>query len=489
MERFNVDDVTLEVGHGSGPGDTSLVVRGASGGVELRFECNDLKGSGQVQEGVGTRKFAAPAGEDPLEWVLRMATGAAREVLPHYPAASALEPILPSLERALRNPPFDFDRVTPERRRPSHGEKWATYPDDVLPLWVADMDLPIAEPVRRMLTRAVQRSDLGYPIHPAPTDLPGLTVARMQDRFGWSPEPSRVEILTDVVQGMYVAVNQFSQAGDGVIVQTPIYSPFLNLAAFEGRRRIDVPMVEESLHYRVDLEALSAAIDEGTRVILLCNPHNPTGRVLTRDELEGIAALAIERDLIVVSDEIHSDLIYSGRRHIPIASLSPEMEARTITLTAASKAFNLAGLRCAVAILGSDDVARRFRKLARHIRGGLSVPGIEAIQQAWRYGGPWLEAAVTHLEANRDFVVECVRADLPGIDVVAPESTYLAWLDCRSLDLAPTPYEFFLEKARVALSPGRSFGPPGEGFARINFATSRGILSEALERMVKALHA
>jgi cystathionine beta-lyase len=487
MKSFKVDDVELEVGHDPGQNETSFAARDATGRVVLDFRCSYTEGSCRVGAAGGAREVSAPASEDPLEWILRMASGAARELLPVYPSREALAPIRADIERALRNPPFDFESVTPERRLPSHGEKWTTYPEDVLPLWVADMDLPVAEPVRRLLARAVLRSDIGYPIHPAPTELPELTVARMEERFGWSPDAKCVEILTDVVQGMYVAVHQFTEPGDGIVVQTPIYPPFLNAASYEGRRRIEAPLVEEGLHYRVDLDALAAAIDDGTRVILLCNPHNPTGRVFTRDELEGIARLAIERDLVVVSDEIHSDLIYSGQRHIPIASLSAEIEARTITLTAASKAFNMAGLRCAVAILGSDEVARRFRKLARHIRGGVSVPGIEAIQQAWRHGAPWLEHAVAHLEANRDLVVETVRAELPGIGVVPPESTYLAWLDCRGLDLKPTPYEFFLERARVALSPGRAFGPPGAGFARINFATSRGILTEALERMSKAL--
>jgi hypothetical protein len=287
MKSFKVDDVELEVGHDPGQNETSLAARDATGRVVLEFRCSYTEGSCRVDAAGGAREVAAPASEDPLEWILRMASGAARELLPVYPSREALAPIRTDIERALRNPPFDFESVTPERRRPSHGEKWTTYPEDVLPLWVADMDLPVAEPVRRLLARAVLRSDIGYPIHPAPTELPELTVARMEERFGWSPDAKRVEILTDVVQGMYVAVHQFTEPGDGIVVQTPIYPPFLNAASYEGRRRIEAPLVEEGLHYRVDLDALAAAIDDGTRVILLCNPHNPTGRVFTRDELEG----------------------------------------------------------------------------------------------------------------------------------------------------------------------------------------------------------
>jgi cystathionine beta-lyase len=188
-----------------------------------------------------------------------------------------------------------------------------------------------------------------------------------------------------------------------------------------------------------------------------------------------------------VADEIHADLVYRGARHVPFASLSPEAEARTITLTAGSKAFNIAGLRCGLAIFGSDALRRRFLGFERHLRGGLGSLGILALEAAYRHGGPWLADVLAYLEANRDFVAEFVRAELPGVRHVAPEGTYLAWLDCRALDLAPSPHRFFLERAKVALSDGPTFGPPGRGFVRLNFATSRALLTRALEQMAKAL--
>ena len=286
---------------------------------------------------------------------------------------------------------------------------------------------------------------------------------------------------------MYVALQQFTEQGDGVVIQTPIYPPFLGAVGEMERRVVENPLLEGEGGYRVDLDGLRQQADERTRMLMLCNPHNPTGRVMTRDELEGLAELALEQDWIVVSDEIHADLVHTGHHHIPFATLSPEIAERTITLTSASKAFNIAGLRCAVAVFGGADVRKRFIGFPRHLRGGLGSLGIEATRQAWSHAEPWLERVRAHLLSNRDFVAEFVRSELPGVRHHPPEATYLAWLDCRGLDLAPSPYEFFLNQAKVALSDGRAFGPPGEGFVRINFATSRGILTEALERMAKAL--
>jgi cystathionine beta-lyase len=221
--------------------------------------------------------------------------------------------------------------------------------------------------------------------------------------------------------------------------------------------------------------------------MLLCNPHNPSGRVFRREELEGIAQVALARDLVVVSDEIHADLVFPGSRHIPFAALSPEIEARTITLSSASKPFNIAGLRCAVAVFGSDALRKRFLGCPRHLRGGLGSFGIAATEVAWRHCQPWLDEVLAYLGANRQLLADFTAAELPGIRHFRPEATYLAWLDCRALGLEPSPYRFFLSRAKVALSDGAAFGGPGRGFVRLNFATSRRILRLALERMAEAL--
>jgi cystathionine beta-lyase len=382
-----------------------------------------------------------------------------------------------------------FDRLDPARLRRRRGEKWALYPPDVLPAWVAEMDFPVAEPIRRALEQALELDDLGYPINPRPQDLPAVFAARMQERFGWRVEPHDVEVLADVVQGVYVAIDRYSAAGEGVVVQTPVYPPFLHAVRDTGRRRIESPLVRAPgrARYEIDFDHLGSVIDAETRVLLLCNPQNPTGRTFERAELEALARLALDRELVVVADEIHADLAHDGRRHLPFASLAPEVAARTVTLTSATKAFNVPGLRCAVAHFGSDALRRRFLGMPRPLRGGVGSFGLLATATAWREGQPWLDEVLRYLAGNRERVAAHVAESLPGVVTHRPEAGFLAWLDCRALGLGASPQRFFLEHARVALSAGEAFGPPGEGFVRLNFATSRAILGEILERMAKAL--
>jgi cystathionine beta-lyase len=500
MSEIAQGGIRFEVEHrspGPGGGPTLRVFDAEQGGRErLRFDCFDQGGHWHLDPAGGDAITRFDEGQDSIAWTLEALRGDLAGLLARAGAAApprldaaALDSLLRRLEGWLRNPPVDLDAVRPASRRPSRGEKWSLYPEDVLPLWVADMDFPVAEPIRRVLRFAVERSDLGYPIHPAPTDIGEIAAARMRQRFGWAIDPGRVEVLCDVVQGLVVSLLQFAEPGEGAVVQTPIYPPFLSNVRACGRRLIENPLRRDAAGYRVDLEGLGAAVDSGTRLILLCNPHNPTGRVFRQDELEGIAEIALRHDLVVVSDEIHADLVYPGARHVPFASLAPEVAARTLTLTAASKAFNIAGLRCGLAIFGSDALKRRFNALPRHVRGGVNLPGFEALRAAWRHADPWLERVLVYLEANRDFVTRFVANELPGVVLHPPEGTYLAWLDCGALGLEPSPCEFFLERARVALSDGPNFGAPGRGFVRINFATSRSILGEALERMAKALRA
>jgi cystathionine beta-lyase len=378
----------------------------------------------------------------------------------------------------------DLDLATLRRRR---GEKWTFYPNDVLAAWVADMDFPVAEPISRYISEAVGVGDLGYPVNPTPSALPAVFSKRALERFGWHVDPHRVLVITDVVQGIYIGIHSLSEPGDGVVVQTPVYPWFLK-ATEELERRLIVNQLQIGPRgYEIDFDDLRARIDARTRILLLCSPQNPTGRVFTRAELEQLAQIAIERDLVVISDEIHGDLVFPGHRHIPIASLGPEIESRTITLTSATKAFNMAGLRCGVAVFGSDALKRRFETLPSHIRGGLGSFGLVASEIAWTSGQPWLDEVLAYLDGNRALLARFVKQRMPGIEHFPPESTYLAWLDCRKLALEPDPYTFFLERARVALSDGRRTGLGGEGFVRLNFATSRPILTQILERLAKSL--
>src|SRR5262245_32566302 len=349
------------------------------------------------------------------------------------------------------------------------------------------MDFPVAQPLQDYFAELRANTDFGYPINPTPDGLPGAFARRVQERFGWSIDPRRIEVLTDVVQGLYIALWNLTEPGDGAVVQTPVYPPFLEAVAECRRVQVTNELVRGAGRYEIDLDALRAAAGPRTRMLLLCHPQNPTGRAFERAELERLAELALERDWLVVSDEIHADLVYPPAVHVPFAALGPEIARRTITLASATKAFNIAGLRCAVAHFGSEELQRRFNALPRHVRGGVESLGQEATQIAWTSCQPWLDAVLRYLQGNRDQVARFVRERLPGVHFFPPEATYLAWLDCRELGLPGDPQRFFLEKGRVALSRGPNFGQGGRGFVRLNFATSRAILTQVLERMAAAL--
>lgn len=396
--------------------------------------------------------------------------------------------LLRDAERAMRHRPLDLDDLDVASLARRRTAKWSFYPGDVLPAWVAEMDFPVAAPIQAEIQRFLSAGDLGYPHDLANTGFLEAFGERMDERFGWQPDLSRVEYLSEVVQGLLIALEAFSEPGDGAIVQTPIYPPFLKIIRMTGRRLVDCPMVVRASRLEFDLDDLKARVDAGTRMLLLCNPHNPSGRVLPRADLDRLAALAVERDLVVLSDEIHADLIYEGRSHIPFASLGPEVAERTVTLTSASKPFNIPGVRAAVVHFGSEVLHRRFNEIhPPHVRGGPGLLGIYATIAAWRFGQPWLDEVVAYCQANRDFTDRALRERIPEIRFFAPEATYLAWLDCGALDLESTPAEHFLQSGRVALSPGHHFGAAWKDHARLNFATSRSILTEIIDRMAKSL--
>ncbi len=367
-------------------------------------------------------------------------------------------------------------------------EKWHTHPPEILPAWVAEMDFPLAAPIERLLRDSVDRWDIGYPIAPVDTGLREAFAERMADRFDWVIDPTRVEILSEVVQGLYIGLMAYAGEGDGAIVQTPIYAPFLGAVAETGRRLDENRLLAGDDRWEIDWEGLEACVDERTRVFLLCNPHNPSGRVFGRPELERIAEAALRHDLVVISDEIHADLVFDGRRHVPFASLSPEIEARTVTLNSASKSFNIPGLRCALAHFGSETLQERFDSvIPRHVRGGLGILGLYATIAAWREGQPWLDEVVAYLQANRDHVGRVLAERFPAIRSYAPEGTYMSFLDCTALELGPSPAQHFYDHGRVGLSDGRVFGAGFEQFVRLNYATSREILDQVFDRMAAAL--
>jgi cystathionine beta-lyase len=372
------------------------------------------------------------------------------------------------------------------RLRSLTGVKWAHYPEDVLPAWVADMDLPPAPVCVDAVRALLDRGDLGYN-SAAASRIPGVFAARQETLYGWSPDVERTRLFCDVLQAVELALWAHTRPGDGVVLLTPVYHPFYHAIDAVKCRLVDVAL--DGPAWRLDAERLEAAIDATTRVVLMCDPHNPTGRSFSRAELSSLADIAERHDLLVISDEIWSDLTYPPARHIPFASVSPAAAARTVTITAASKAFNLAGMCCAVGHLGHDGVAAALKALPGHLLGAVGSPGAEATLAAWTLGDAWLEATRAHLQANRDHLAARLARELPEVGLAVPEATYLAWLDFRALDLGEDPADVLLEKARVALSGGLQFGDAGAGFARLNFATTRELLDEIIDRIVEAVRA
>jgi len=374
------------------------------------------------------------------------------------------------------------------RLRARRGIKWHTHPTDVLPAWIADMDFDVAAPIRDFLIDTARAGDLGYPPALDSDPLAEIFCARMAQRYGWRPEATRVELLTDIVQGLYIALEQYSNPGQGVVIQTPIYPPFLVAADEVGRPALCNPLRFGGDGFEIDLDGLVDLLRRhDARVLMLCNPHNPSGRVLRHDELEAIAELALAHDLVVLSDEIHADLTYPGHHHIPFASLGPEVAARTVTFYSATKAFNTAGIRCAVAAFGSEELHARFARVPRRVRGGLGIFATGVTRVAWTRCAAWLAQTRKKLRVNRDHLGARLAAEFPEIGYVAPQATYLAWLDCRALGIGPDPAKFFLDTARVALMDGSRFGEPGRGWVRLNFATETEILDLMLDRMHAAI--
>ena len=380
---------------------------------------------------------------------------------------------------------FDALDIAPLHAR--QGNKWSLYDSDVIPVWVADQDFPPALPIREWIAQRALRGDLGYAPKAAVDPMPGAFSDWAARRYGWRPDPQAMSIVTDIVQCLYVSMLAYCNEGEGVIVQTPVYPPMLNSVTETGRRLLLNPLVRGDARFEIDFDHLETLVDASTRIFVLCNPHNPSGRVLERAELDAIGEFVLRNDLLVLADEIHADVIFDGRRHVPFASLSPELARRTVTFNSATKSFNLAGLRAALAIFGTPELMQRFHYLPARTLGGLSALNSSAAALAWNECEDWLEATLSYLQANRDYLAERLPRDLAGIEFRLPESTFLAWLDCSNLELPQPGFDFFLEKARVAFSDGRPFGPGGENCIRLNFATSRQVLDAALDRMRAAL--
>ncbi len=368
-------------------------------------------------------------------------------------------------------------------RRASGATKWNRYDADVLPLWVADLDFAVPEPVSVALRERLEHAVLGYGMRQA--GLKARIAEWLHSHYGWEVSPEAIIPVTGVVPGFNLALRATCSPGAGVVVQTPLYPPMLRAPENWGLRRVEAPLDDAD---EVDLDRLRLALRDAGHgssdgAFILCNPHNPTGRVFGLAEVALMAEAAIAENVAIISDEIHCDLTYDGRRHVPVGCLSPEVAARTITLMSAGKTFNIAGLAVCWAVVTDPALRARFQRAIAGVADHPNILGLVATEAALAEGEPWRRELIGYLQANRDWLVDAVAARLPGVQMRPPEGTFLAWLDCRGSAAGEDPFRFFLDRARVATSPGPDFGPPGQGFVRLNFGCRSATLEEAVARM------
>jgi cystathionine beta-lyase len=371
------------------------------------------------------------------------------------------------------------------RRRKSF--KWRTYPDDVLPAFVAEMDFDFAEPIKDAVRAALDDGDCGYADK---GDLGTAFAAFAAERLAWSPDPDLVFPIPDVMTGVAETALALTPPGSGIAINPPVYPPFYFRLRQAGRHLVEAPLHRDDApgggsRYDLDLEVLEQVLAaDDVRAYLLCSPHNPVGRVWSRDQLTAVADCCARHDTLLMVDEIHAPLVLPGARHVSFLSLDHEVAEHTIVFASATKAWNIPGLKCGVAVAGSAAIAavlveRWEALLAAHL-------GVLATVAAFTSGQPWLDAMLAQIDENRTLLQELLREHLPAVGYVPPEASFLAWLDCRRLGLGDDPAAAFLARGRVALIPGPDFGAQGRGYARLNMGTSPALLTEAVERMAKA---
>ncbi|KAM9863306.1 MalY/PatB family protein [Leucobacter sp. BZR 635] len=378
------------------------------------------------------------------------------------------------------------DAITAEDLRIVGGTKWDD--PDVMGAFIAEMDFGVAPAITEALHVAVDEGAFGYTPPRYTSALKEATSSRLNSHHGWATTPADVFPVPDVITALEVAIAHFSRPGSKVIVPTPSYMPFLTVPGMIGREVIEVPMLEVDGVWSFDLDGLQAAFDAGGNCLLLCNPFNPLGRVFTRDELLAVSEVVERNDGRVFSDEIWAPLVYSGAELVPYATINPTTAGHTITGTAASKAWNIPGLKCAQIVVSNTADQGRMTELAHWAGRGTATPGIIASTAAYTEGDEWLAETVAYLEGNRDELVELVAEHLPGVKLTVPEATYVGWLDFRGVGLA-NPAAFFREHAGVGLTDGGACGEAGVGSGRFIFAMPRPLMREAIERMGRALRA
>jgi len=361
------------------------------------------------------------------------------------------------------------------------GEKWAVHDADVISATIAEMDFPLAPPIAEALHRTIDHADLGYP-GPASASLRRAFARFAARRLRWTVDEDQIVLVPDVMVGLVELCRTIAAPGEAIAFATPAYPPFFGALPHAGVKLVNVSLLADG---SLDLDELDAVLASGVRALVLASPHNPTGRVLPRSELEAIAERCAAHEVWVLADEIHAPLTFSGATHVPWLEVSDAARQWGVTVTSASKAFNLAALKAAL-IVTADPAARDLvaRMPPLHEHAGLL--GVIAAEAAFQDGDPWLDAVIAQLDANREQLTRDLARELPGIAWKPPQATYLAWLDCTGLGLGDEPAEVFLTRGRIALGRGLDYGAPGAGHVRLNFATSPAHLSEAVARMARA---
>lgn len=384
----------------------------------------------------------------------------------------------------------DFYLVPLAELQTHKSEKWRAFPKDVLPLPVAEMDFPVAEPIRRALVEMVNASDLGY--LGAIPEMGEAFQGFASRRFGWTPDPAQIRIAADVGVGIVETLRVITNYGDKIMINSPVYPNFFTWANETHLEIVDVPLSREESEingslWHLDWIGIEAAYKSGIKVHLICNPHNPLGRVYTKEELLRLVALAKANNVIIISDEIHSPLTFGEQAFTPFLSLGAQAQEVGITVTAASKGWNIAGLKCAIIVTENAAMHERLNAIAPATHYRASLLGAFATVTAFKEGEPWLDQLMVQLDSNRKLVAELVAKKLPKAKMHLPHCSYLAWIDFGGYNIGNDPSGYLVEQAKVAFVPGVRFGENFSSYIRLNFATSPEIIEEAINRVARAL--
>lgn len=385
---------------------------------------------------------------------------------------------------------YDFDSLID--RRNTSCEKWDDLValfgrDDLIPLWVADMDFPTATPITEALKKRIEHNVFGYTF--PSDDYYEAVIGWINRRHNWKVRREWITYTPGVVPGLSYCVRAFTEPGDKVIIQTPVYPPFYSVIKDNGREIVQNPLKLEDGKYHMDYDDLEKKIDSKTKMLILCSPHNPVGRVWKEEELKRLADICMRNNILIVSDEIHFDIVYNGNKHVVFGSISDEVRDNCVVLTAPSKTFNIAGLQVSNVIISNDELRKKFRyELQKDHISSPNIFGGEALIAAYNESEEWLEELLKYLEGNRDFFLSYINERIPKLKAIKPEGTYLIWVDCNGLNMDPDEIrDFFINKCRLALNDGRTFGEEGKGFMRFNIGCPRSLLKEALERIEKGI--